>query len=652
MKMKTAKDSGGRIGEMMIRNLGRKWGQFSAGGKVVRFVTLFFCLACFGSAVAAEQTAPASDGSGESGSLLSKIRKNHRKAAASERENDYFLIVKSKDGRGSAFLVRLWDQPVIVTNAHVFLSMEDPEIVDVNGRRYEPKEVLASKTRDLVIISYVGAEQEQRELLTVVGDAGALPINTKVIAYGNSLGDDVIVTQKGKLLGIGPDKIEVDAPFVPGNSGGPIVLDDGGVVIGVSTYLRFLKPDRSTTGSRYEVTAVTQQVRRFATRIDNIDPADLEPVFLEKLRAERELVRRSNDWINHIVSTCSRKYLSPGDYQEFRDDCLERSSLLTEGNAVDWSNTYLRNEFAKNREMIESVLDLLELDFLADVSRIDTILERHAAELVWTRMGRRQVRCFFCNGSGKHSIKRRNPEYTPQSAGPRWIIERHSCSVCDGTGRRLLWPEQICFSLPENVYDEVKRCIEPEEEPFCGFILGGEMEQELNRFPFYRKAPLYRIPNAFGETLVFVGNHADSNAASTALTFMFGRLLRVQITTPGVETASSGEDITFLPRPGEVADRPRTVFSVDDSRRSFRTPGMQLPGDAAFDVQVVRLDDRKLIPLDLRGNPLLKPIPPPQMEDDPVYDGFLVQAAHPCLRAINVLDLESLARKAKMAGKR
>lgn len=51
-------------------------------------------------------------------------------------------------------MTRLWDQPVIVTNAHVYLEMKEPEVVDINGKVYKIKEVLGSKSRDLVILSY------------------------------------------------------------------------------------------------------------------------------------------------------------------------------------------------------------------------------------------------------------------------------------------------------------------------------------------------------------------------------------------------------------------------------------------------------------------------------------------------------------------
>lgn len=136
------------------------------------------------------------------GSLLSKIRRNHQVDSSADRLNNSFLLVRSPDGRGSAFMTRLWDQPVIVTNAHVYLEMKEPEVVDINGRVYKIKEVLGSKSRDLVILSYEDPDPDA-EMLSAAGDVGAIPLSTKVIAYGNSLGDDVIVTQTGKLLGIG-----------------------------------------------------------------------------------------------------------------------------------------------------------------------------------------------------------------------------------------------------------------------------------------------------------------------------------------------------------------------------------------------------------------------------------------------------------------
>ena len=70
---------------------------------------------------------------------------------------------------------------------------------------------------------------------------------------------------------------------------------------------------------------------------------------------------------------------------------------------------------------------------------------------------------------------------------------------------------------------------------------------------------------------------------------------------------------------------------------------------ATFYVQAIRIVDRKMIPLDLRGRPLLKPVKPQRMEDDPEYDGMIVRGVHSCFGAINALDLNSLAEKNRKA---
>jgi len=103
------------------------------------------------------------------GSLLSKIRRNHQVDSSADRLNNSFLLVRSPDGRGSAFMTRLWDQPVIVTNAHVYLEMKEPEVVDINGKVYKIKEVLGSKSRDLVILSYEDPDPDA-EMLSAAGD--------------------------------------------------------------------------------------------------------------------------------------------------------------------------------------------------------------------------------------------------------------------------------------------------------------------------------------------------------------------------------------------------------------------------------------------------------------------------------------------------
>jgi hypothetical protein len=88
-------------------------------------------------------------------------------------------------------------------------------------------------------------------------------IGDDVAVLGNSEGSRVIAPLMGKLLGIGPDRIEVSAEFVPGNSGSPIIHVKTGKVIGIATYLQ-KRRFAELTNSR------TQTVRRFGYRLDSI----------------------------------------------------------------------------------------------------------------------------------------------------------------------------------------------------------------------------------------------------------------------------------------------------------------------------------------------------------------------------------------------
>ena len=84
-----------------------------------------------------------------------------------------------------------------------------------------------------------------------------------VVAYGNSGGENIITELPGKILGIGPNEVEISCGIISGNSGGP-VLDQRSQVIGVATYIKS-NTDSGATGTRFD------GVRRFAIRISEAD---------------------------------------------------------------------------------------------------------------------------------------------------------------------------------------------------------------------------------------------------------------------------------------------------------------------------------------------------------------------------------------------
>ena len=169
------------------------------------------------------------------------------------------LVVDGDVGRGSASIILMNGVPTIVTNAHVMSGNPN-----VKFRRLTSKEVHAGKlslSRDYDLARLTQSEIETGiEMMNDVDrNAG---VGDEVVVLGNSQGSNVVTEIPGKILGIGPDLIEVDAKFVEGNSGSPIIHVKTGKVIGIATFALVRKI--STLGKDSQFT----EVRRFGYRLD------------------------------------------------------------------------------------------------------------------------------------------------------------------------------------------------------------------------------------------------------------------------------------------------------------------------------------------------------------------------------------------------
>jgi hypothetical protein len=178
------------------------------------------------------------------------------------------VFVETGVGRASAFIAAQGEKTYLFSNQHNFMGANKLELRAMNGALLEFKTFEFSRTRDLVRFEL---DPAQLHGIGVLGLADQSPtIGQSIVVYGNSAGGNVATELKGKVLGVGPSDIEVDADIVPGNSGSPILAQDGGV-LGVATYitfeLKFAKNDRrkqSYKGTRFD------DARRYGVRI----PAD------------------------------------------------------------------------------------------------------------------------------------------------------------------------------------------------------------------------------------------------------------------------------------------------------------------------------------------------------------------------------------------
>lgn len=149
---------------------------------------------------------------------------------------DTVLLVEAGDGSGSAFLAKSGDEVFIFTNQHVLGGARRLTFRSAAGTTFTPVSMEVAEKEDLVRF---GLKPEISASLSKVFVFGAQdPRNGEAVTvYGNSQGAGTVSELSGSVLSFGPQLLEVSAPFVEGNSGGPI-CNAAGEVIGVSSFVK------------------------------------------------------------------------------------------------------------------------------------------------------------------------------------------------------------------------------------------------------------------------------------------------------------------------------------------------------------------------------------------------------------------------------
>ena len=170
------------------------------------------------------------------------------------------VISTRRGGSASGFIVTMGAKKYLVTNEHVVRGGYPFIAKLLNGRDLSYEKLEVADDRDLVRLEVTDAA-----LTAIALSASDLSIGDTVAVFGNSEGGGVATSLGGKVLGVGPDRIEVDAPFVAGNSGSPVV-ESQGLVLGVASYItRTADPnDWVKKGTRFA------NARRFALRLADV----------------------------------------------------------------------------------------------------------------------------------------------------------------------------------------------------------------------------------------------------------------------------------------------------------------------------------------------------------------------------------------------
>jgi S1-C subfamily serine protease len=184
------------------------------------------------------------------------------------------IFVEEKGGAGSGFICNIAGRKFALTNQHVVASQNAVAFTLLDGTTLKVGQAAAAVGHDIMSFALLSDTKAMEMMIDVEKNAA---IGDEVVVLGNPEGARVIRPLTGKLVGIGPNLVEVDAAFVPGNSGSPILHLKSGKVIGVATYLIVREMDALSGRS-------APQVRRFGFRLDSVK--QWQPVAWPVYRAE------------------------------------------------------------------------------------------------------------------------------------------------------------------------------------------------------------------------------------------------------------------------------------------------------------------------------------------------------------------------------
>ena len=197
------------------------------------------------------------------------------------------VFVEDKGGAGSGFACTFGGQKFVFTNQHVVAGHPGVKLTLLDQSVIKVGQAAAAVGHDILSLALLSPTKTMEMMIEVEKNAA---IGDDVVVLGNPEGARVIKPLTGKLVGIGPNLIEVTAEFVPGNSGSPIVHLKSGKVIGIATYLTMRDMDGLSGRA-------APKVRRFGYRLDSAKQWQpvVWPAYNEEFATMERIKERTHD---------------------------------------------------------------------------------------------------------------------------------------------------------------------------------------------------------------------------------------------------------------------------------------------------------------------------------------------------------------------
>jgi len=206
---------------------------------------------------------------------------DERGASFLREQQGNIVLIKGKAGAGSGFVFERGGRIFLASNAHVMASVRSPTFTPVNRSvlKFKPGAASVAVGHDIILMEL----QPGRNGIPVMEEFEAeVAVSDPIVVYGNTGGSDVATAINGRLIGIGPERIEIDAEIEHGNSGSPIIHLRSGRAIGVATYVT---ADDLLSGEK--------KIRRFGYRLDTVK--QWQPVEWARFYSEADTVEKYQD---------------------------------------------------------------------------------------------------------------------------------------------------------------------------------------------------------------------------------------------------------------------------------------------------------------------------------------------------------------------
>jgi len=243
--------------------------------------------------------------------MISQVQSTSNGATEAERTDwdTAVVLIKGDKAEGTGFLVHMPDGPAVITNLHVLSGNPHFHVMTSDGREIPILSLKGASDRDLALLGIQDDHYHYLDLAT--DDTTDTQTGDEVITPGNSEGGEVTLDTAGKVLGLGPDRIEISNPIYHGNSGGPVVEKATGKVLGVVTFAMTRPPtdvmdqaSRANPGS-----AITSDVRYFGLRLDTV--SQWEPYAMEEFAVQTNFLENF-----HENSVCLDSILNGVRYEK------------------------------------------------------------------------------------------------------------------------------------------------------------------------------------------------------------------------------------------------------------------------------------------------------------------------------------------------